>query len=497
MNSDNQRVRGRGLKPRLLAGLVILVSLASFSAAEKEDRSDADRVFSQMAAAIQALHDYQAEWTGFTTTASEPAIWSRQVEQGKFLREPKLYWTKVLSEEANFENPVTPETQLFYDSRTDEVKALLSGLRRLLGVIHIFAEDVKCMGSYNGGLKTEGLWDQLADWRELREQGELSLRQESRQGKTDAVLSLRFAVESLGTRPHLNRYDLWVDPDDHLPHRVQGFVAGRDQPVTDSEFTRLQTNTGLGAQDVQFEGLALWNFPAQFVARAEGLDQVKRELAPPVRGAQAPSYEEVLDRFRRALSGVKDYRAELQFTEKYFRLKSRGRMTASVIREPFFFLYAFDPDFRINHLHFTAPGAKICYRRESNNIAALGGGAMRLVGVQVMHQDDPRTLFPFGEGLHTFTLFSLPERMEWYRRQGLAAVEMVSWQGKTCPRAMMKRKGKPRAGEIQDLAIIFDPQTWLPRRVEYLGNLDPDGFGAVDYLSLQVNLGLREEELKF
>jgi len=491
--------RRRGPEPRLLAGLVVLFSLASFSAAEKEGRTDseADRVFSRMAAAISQLRDYQAEWTGFTTTATEPAIWSRQVEQGKFLREPKLYWTKVLSGEDNFENPVTPETQLFYDSRTDEVKALLPGLRRLLGVIHIFAEDVKCMGSYSGGLKTEGLWDQLANWQELREQGELSLREEPRQGKTYAVLTLRFPVESMGTRPRLNRYDLWVDPDDHLPHRVQGFVAGRAQPVTDTEFIRIQTNTGLRAQDLQFEGLALWNFPAQFVAHAEGLDRIQRDSAEPARDVQAPSYEEVFNRFRQALSGVKDYRAQLLFTEKYFRLKSRGRLTASVIREPFFFHYAFDPEFRINHLHFTSPGAKICYRRDTHCIAAVGAGAMRLVGVQVMHQDDPRTLFPFGEGLHTFTLFSLPERMEWYQRQGQVAVEMVQWQGKICPRAVMKRKGKPQTGEIQNLAVIFDPQTWLPRRVEYLGNLDPDGFGAVDYLSLQTNLGLREEELKF
>ena len=482
---------------RRLAGLVVLVSLASVAAAAPEERSEADRVFAQMASAILALRDYQAEWTGWTSTATEPAIWSRMVEQGKFLREPKLYLTKVLSEEANFDNPVTPETQLFYDSRSDEVKALLPGIRRLLGVIHIFAEDVKCMGSYNGGLKTEGLWDQLANWQELREPGELSLRQEPRQGKTYDVLSLRFPVEAMGTRPHLNRYDLWVDPDDHLPHRVQGFVAGRAQPVTESEFTRLAVNTGLRAEDIAFEGLALWNFPAQFVANAKGLDRVQRESAEPLRDAPAPSYEEVLNRFRQALSGVKDYRAELRFTEKYFRLKSRGRMTASVIREPFFFVYEFDPDFRINHLHFTSPGAKICGRRDSHSIAALGGGAMRLVGVQVMNQDDPRTLFPFGEGLHTFTLFSLPERMEWYQRQGKAAVEMVKWQGKTCPRAVMKRKGKPRAGEIQDLAVIFDPQTWLPRRVEYLGNLDPDGFGAVDYLSLQTNLGLKEADLRF
>lgn len=233
------------------------------------------------------------------------------------------------------------------------------------------------------------------------------------------------------------------------------------------------------------------------MAHAEGLDRLQKETAEPVRDAPAPSFGEARERFRQALSAVKDYRAELRFTEKYFRLKSRGRLTASVIREPFFFHYAFDSDFRINHLHFTSPGARICYRRDPHCIAAVGAGAMRLVGVQVMHQDDPRTLFPFGEGLHTFTLFNLPERMEWYQRHGEAAVEMVRWQGKNCPRAIMKRTGKPRPGEIQDLAVIFDPQTWLPLRVEYLGNMDPDGFAAVDYLSLQTNLGLREEELKF
>jgi hypothetical protein len=61
----------------------------------------------------------------------------------------------------------------------------------------------------------------------------------------------------------------------------------------------------------------------------------------------------------------------------------------------------------------------------------------------------------------------------------------------------MKKKTPPRPGELQDVAVVFDPDTWLPLRVEYLNFADKKGFAVIEYKSIETNLGLKEEELKF
>jgi hypothetical protein len=69
--------------------------------------------------------------------------------------------------------------------------------------------------------------------------------------------------------------------------------------------------------------------------------------------------------------------------------------------------------------------------------------------------------------------------------------------GHPVPRVVMKKRSAPREVSIQDMAVVFNPALWLPSRLEYFGNLDPAGFALVEYNSINSNVGLKEEELKF
>jgi hypothetical protein len=114
-----------------------------------------------------------------------------------------------------------------------------------------------------------------------------------------------------------------------------------------------------------------------------------------------------------------------------------------------------------------------------------------------MNVSDPRTFFPFGERLDQLNLFALLDRIQWYAEKGEVATEMVNYHGRVCPRLVLKRKGQPRPAEIQDMAVVLAPETGLPLRVDYFGNLDPQGFAEVDYLKIETNVGLREADLYF
>ena len=207
--------------------------------------------------------------------------------------------------------------------------------------------------------------------------------------------------------------------------------------------------------------------------------------------------EQVQQHFESALAPVKDYRAEYMFTQKYFRLRSKGRVTQSVIREPRAFLFEFAPDFRINHLHMLSSGGKVCLRRDERTYAAMGSGAFRAAGVQVMAVDDPRSNFPCGESFNNLNLFELVPRLKWYRQNGKVSVDLVRIGAMICPRIIMERTTPPQPGELQKLTVALNPETWLPVRVEYLDNLDAEGYTVLDYQTLKTNLGLKEEDLKF
>ena len=457
----------------------------------------AGQVFDQMAAAVDQVKDYQAEWHHFSSTGGARPLSARKNSQGKFLRSPALSYEKILTNDNNFKDPLDAKTQMIYDSRTRELKMLLSGSRRLLGVVHVFGEDSQCLWLNGETLQHESLWEQVADWRAKRESGTLALRTESYQGRDFFVLSLGFPAESLGARPEITRIEIWVDAGRHLPLRYRGFVAGEAQPVLDHELTKLETNVGIKPEGIAFEGLSLWSFPAQFVAPATGLENLRFQPLPVAAEAKPPSFDQVQEHFAEALAPVKDYRAELRLGERYFRVKTRGKIAAQVIKAPFFFRFDFEPDFRINHLHLASPGGKVCYRRNEHSYATLGGGAMRLVGVQLTDVDYRRFDFTFGEGLDSLNLFALLERMKWYSAHGQVSTEMVQLGGKACPRAVMTRSGQPRVGEIQNLAVVFNPETWLPLRLEYSGSQDPEGFGLIEYQSILTNLGLKEDELRF
>jgi len=457
---------------------------------------EARELFDAMAAAIDKLSDYEADWEHYTATPGKHPIHGQKKSSGKFLRNPALCYDNILVSENNYYDPLTPATQMIHDSRTRELLILLPGGRRLLGVIHVFEEDAKNIRLNRESLKREPWWEQLEIWRSKLEKGSLALSKKSWDGKQYKILALSFPVEDYGTRPEIGRYDIWVNPADNLPRRCQGYVKGQDKPVYDYKITRLEANKGITADDVKFQGLALWSFPAQFVANAEGLDKIKWNKAPGAKDAEPPSFASAQRKYRAAIAGIGDYRAELTVTQKYFRIKSAGKIGASVIREPRFFLFEIGKDYRVNHLGMIAAGTRVCYYRDQKAYASLGGGAMRVVGVQLMHVDDLRSDFVFGESWRGMNLFELEKRMKWYMQNGDISVEMVNAGGKTLPRLIMKRKTEPRPAQIQHVAVILGPD-WLPVRVEYFGNGDHEGFAIVEYNSIKTNLGLKEEDLKF
>ncbi len=473
-----------------LAGALIL------GAEEQKKDKDAKAVFQEMAAAVSKVQDYEAEWSHMSSAAGEGPIRGLMVYRGKFLRSPALYYKKLLSSETNYVDPSTEGTQLIYDSKADVVKVLLPGAKKLLGKVHIFPEDPKALWLNREGFKDESLWRQIEMWKQKLESGSLSIERAEQEGKRFDVLVLEFPVISVGKRPLISRIKIWVDPDSRLPLRRQGFVKGRQDPVLDYRITKLNTNKGLEPEDIEFQGLSLWSFPANFVSSAEGLDQL--EFQPIEKADQEPrGFNTILDNFASEAAKIKDYKAEMSISQRYKRIKLAGKMTSYVIKDPFFFLFEFKDEFRTNHLGMASAGTKVCYYRDKRSYASLGGGAMRLVGVQLMHVDDPRSDFIFGESLYTLNIYSLLDHMMWFKQNGETGSETVMLDGKPCPRAIMKNPARPKVGMIQDVNVVFDPDTWLPKRVEYLGYGLEGAFGLVEYNSIKINPGLSEEELRF
>jgi hypothetical protein len=503
LSEIRERMELIGNRKRYRRGLTILLAAGIFLAlkgpapvAAVAGEEEAGRVFERMAAAVNAVSDYQSQWMYYSASAGPSPIWTRTVAEGKFVRSPARYYAKVLRNENNFNDPVKPGTQMIFDSNANELLVLLPGLLQMLGVIHIFAEDVKCM-DMNGRPRTiDSIWDKMEEWKALLKTGSLALRPERYQGADFPVLTLTFPVTSLGEKPKINRIEVWVDPDTHLPRRYVGYVQDNPRLVEEVEYSGFKVNPGLKPADLDFEGLSLWKFPAQFVANAEGLAELRYQPLPKAAGAP-PAVSQVQERLESVLAKIKDYRAEYIFTQKYFRLRSKGRVTQSVIREPRSFLFEFDPELRINYLHMLSSGGKVCLRRGERTYAAMGSGVFRAAGVQLMHVDDHRADFPCGESLYNLNLFELAPRMKWYRQNGKVSVDLVKIGVMSCPRIIMERTTPPQAGELQDLSVALSPETWLPLRVEYLGNLDPQGYTVIEYESIKTNLGLKEEDLRF
>jgi outer membrane lipoprotein-sorting protein len=491
---NRQRFR-RGLTLLIGAGMIFLLR-APVPAEATANPADAVAVFEQMAVAVKAVDNYTARLVYYSSSSGPSPIWARTVAEGKFVHSPVRAYQKVLSNVSNFNEQVKPGTQMIFDGKLNEQLLLLPGVMQMTGVIHLFPEDVKCMDLTGTPRTIHTIWDQVEDWKAKLKTGALALRAEPDQGASYPVLTMTFPTASPGGRAKISRIEIWVDPATHLPRRYRGFVNDNAAAVAEVEYSAVKVNPGLKAEDLDFEGLSLWSFPAQFVANADGLDQLKYE--PPARQDGAPpTVEQVQQRLESALAPIKDYRAEFNFTMKYFRLRASGWVTQSLIREPRAFRLEFAPDLRINHLHMLSAGGKVCLRRDERTYAAMGSGALRAAGVQLMHVDDPRSDFPCGESFSNLNLFELLPRLKWYRQNGKVTVDLVKIGSLICPRLIMERTTPPQPGELQDLTVILNPETWLPVRVEYLGNLDPQGYTVIDYQTLKTNLGLKEEDLKF
>lgn len=491
---------------RRLPGLAALISATSlwvlFSPPLTPSRAGAENpealeAFREMANAVDQIQDCEMDWVHMSRTVGECPIKGTRTSTGKFVRSPARYWKKIIKMESDYDDPTKDGSQMISDPETGELLILLPGVTRLLGVVHVFREDPKSLWLNREALRNESIWRLVEDWEKKLDGGRLSLRRESCNQKEYKVLTLEFDRDSFEERPEIEKIDIWVDPDTSLPLRHQGYIRGWDQPVLDFQITRIEPNPGLGPEDIKFEGLSLWDFPAQFVIRAEGLDRLEYDPPPVVPGVAAPGFDDLMSGYREKLSEIRDYRAEMFLSQRYFRLRSSGGFTARVIRDPFFFHFQFGGDFRTNHLTASSAGCQICFYREMHSYANLGGGAMRIVGVQLMHVNDRRTDLGFGEGFYNVNLFSLLKRMEWYRQKGEVGVEMVRFDGRLCPRVVMRRKGEPMHAVLQDMLVVFDPDTHLPLRVDYTGLVDPEGFGVIEYRSIETNLGLEEEDLRF
>jgi outer membrane lipoprotein-sorting protein len=207
--------------------------------------------------------------------------------------------------------------------------------------------------------------------------------------------------------------------------------------------------------------------------------------------------ERIFSEMKQAVAAIKDYQARMKTTQKYFRIRGAGTLEFLYKRNPLFYYIYFHDDTRLNIIHPATPGSKLCYDRENRYYRVIGGGVMRLVGVQELPIDDPRYDYACGESFSGMNLFELARRMEWYEKHGTVSTDKVRFHGNVVSRVVMIRKGQPLQGQIQNMAIIFDPRTCLPLRVEYFGNPDPEGFTYFDYLEIKTNTGIKQSEYYF
>ncbi|GEM_PF-6990795 len=487
--SPERKMRNwKSILPALLAAL-FLPGLVSADA-------EAERIFSEMKQAVAAIKDYEASYSRYSSAAGENAIHTKGKSMGKYIRNPKRYYEKTLTVESNFPDAAQAGLQEIYDSEKDMVYLSLPGVRRILGRIEIFAESNQLYVFNGESLKGNGLWDWVNTWERDLERGELSVDTRNTGNKNFSVLTLSFPAEGISQRPRINKWKIWVSQQDHLPWKYHGYVPGQEEPVFISEYLELKLNQGLKPDDLEFEGMSFWKFPAQFVANTEGLDQLKAEKLEKVK-EPAPEFLEIKNNLIKALEGVRDYQARVNTTQKYFRIRGAGTMDFVYKRDPLFYYIYFHDDTRLNIIHPATPGSKLCYDRENRYYRIIGGGMMRLVGVQELPIDDPRYDYACGESFSAMNLFELVRRMHWYEKHGTVSTDMVRFHEQVVPRVVMRRRGQPLQGQIQNMAIIFDPQTCMPLRVEYFGNPDPEGFTYFDYIEIKTNTGIEESDYYF
>jgi outer membrane lipoprotein-sorting protein len=460
------------------------------------ESDDAEKVFQQMKQAVASVRDYQTEYSRFSAAGGQSNIYSKKSSMAKYLRQPKLYYENVLTVDSNFNDALEPGVQQLYDGEKDIITLFLPGARRLLGEIDIYAESPQ-LYMFNGeNLKQDGLWEWVDTWEKALEKDDLSLETRTEGDKKFSVLTLKFSRQSTSQRYKINQWEIWINQDDRLPWKYKGYAPDSNQPVYVTEYLTLKVNTGFEPDDLEFEGISFWKFPAQFVASTEGLEKIKPEKLQKAE-KPAPEFPDLKRNFENSLDAIKDYKATIKVTQKYFRIRGQGTMDFIFKKDPIFYYIYFHDDTRLNIIHPATPGSKLCYDKNKHAYRIIGGGVMRLVGVQELPVADPRYDFAIGESFSQMNLFELKQRMDWYKEHGDTSAEMIMFKGKVMPRAVMKRKGEPLPGQIQDMAIIFDPETWLPVKVEYLGTLDPEGFMYLEYLDIKTNTGITREQYYF
>ncbi len=440
--------------------------------------------FREVVERTDSLRDCQVKFREYGERgAGQEKIYALRHIFALYLRNPRLYYQRILSAEYNYPEQAKPGYQEIYRGEEDIIECLLPGTLRLLGVVRFYPEDPKSRGMRSQGLKYLAPWDQLNELKARAEQGEIYLKIEERAGKKFYQFEIRqppSQVYLLG----VNRARLWVEQETLLPFRIEKFAPGKKEPVWWIEYEEFIPDAGIKPEQIKFQGIrspfSALKFPAP-----EELDHLIYPLEKKVLKKSAPLPEQVFFQFQKALERVNSYQAELEVRFGYQRLRLWQKDRFACHKNPYWFtIITIAQKTSYPQLSYSA-GSVVWLSPQDNCFHIIGGGIQRIIGEQVFSRADFKFYSPLGNNPYQLDFFSLEKILE---RDFLPSqARWVAYQGEEALELELKRTAPAPEPSFGRVCLLLNPTDYLPRAVELGDYDDPEGIMSMELSNLKLN----------
>jgi outer membrane lipoprotein-sorting protein len=473
---------------KILTGTLVIVS---FMCLPRPDRSAQEprAAYERMRTEINRVNTYTVTFEQFTCRGKNRELWSRRTARAKYIRKPRQYFEYTVKGESSFDAQEREGYQGCFNEKDDMIRLALPGAYRAVGIVPVFPEDPKAYYINGETLPQSAAWDLFAEWDRMLEGGSIQA-EEVGDGKRLLITIRRGKIPDPDY--HLDLVKILVDTATWFPARIEYYRPGDPQPTLYYDFHDLQLNAPLTADDVDFEGFTFgWN-----LARAPGGDNLDMLAAPGYEKLPdpAPAAPEFLEKLDQALASVRDYSVTMTTSLRFFRLRLHKT-------EKFYYLKSEQgfkletPSLSANYILLSgAAGSRMYYLPKRDPLIHIfPGGIYKIVGEQTFNVQDPRIFTSMGDNLLELNLFSLRDKVRAkIKRSRVSTARIKDPSG-----IMIELKSTTPVGprEPGRMALLLDPQTYLPLRVDYRGYQDPDAFCLVEFSGLKTNVGLGAADL--
>ncbi len=470
----------------LLAGIILLWSAPSMQQSAE---------FSKVVKTTDSLKDCVVLYRQYSSIGKDQVLYAKRTVEGKYIRNPRRYYHKLVETEYNYDEQAKTGFQEIYNGAEDINELLLPGPLRMLGIVRLFPEDPKATAMRGENLARLAPWDLMNETAEMARMGSITMDTAPLNNKNHLLFEI---TQNPGTYYNygINRARVYADPKTFLPVRIERYTPGQSKPVAWFEYEVFETNTGLTPDQIQFEGFknpfSLMNPPsgAQIEGMIKPLERTKLE-------EPAPGPNDMLSEFKTAVDQINDYHAEISMRFRYKRLRLYREDKFAYNRSPYWFTLITTKQ-RSNYLllNYAAP-SMLRYDPNDKSFHIIGGNVVRLLGEQIFSGIDYKFYSPMGDNPYELDFPRLVNLISEDFTNSRASSRMVEYNGQKLWEVNLVRTGRTPPCHPGKISLVIDPDSKLPRIVEFSGYDDAQALMALTVDNVEVNVGLKPTDFKF